>query len=437
MDMQQTVQYRPRRRRRRTSRGGLPPGLTFTQRAVAALRAYLLRHRMESWCIFHCSQLDLYDVDEHLQALEVSASWEPLPLAEAPEEPLTLLTRDRVGVRLFPGGVLRLDRREVVLARWYWLEPDGSRVGHWLCAVPSADRYQSLLGEVRSLRRARGAGCWQVVQGSVQYGSRRVPREAPAEDELFLDDSICQRLQTDVLSFFSDEVARLYQDLRVPYRRGVLMHGPPGNGKTSIIRLIGARLPEVPGLILRPSACFDSDDFEDVLRAWRRQAPAMLVIEDLNWLLKEVNVSTFLNCLDGVEEATGGLMLIATTNHPEELDPAINNRPGRFDVTIEVCPPRQPQRDAFFRAKLCGIDEEVIRRLVTMTEGLSFAHLQEILRHSGLLAIQGRRAVRNEQDLLRAAEVARNSSDQARCGFPLPSETPFGLAALARGREES
>jgi SpoVK/Ycf46/Vps4 family AAA+-type ATPase len=67
-----------------------------------------------------------------------------------------------------------------------------------------------------------------------------------------------------------------------------------------------------------------------VIRRWTRQAPAILIIEDLNWLLEQVNVSTFLNLLDGIDSRAGnGLLIIATTNHPNELDPAINNRPGR------------------------------------------------------------------------------------------------------------
>ena len=71
--------------------------------------------------------------------------------------------------------------------------------------------------------------------------------------------------------------------------------------------------------------------------------PAVLVIEDLDWLLEHTNVSTFLNLIDGVESdggrAAGGLLLIATTNHPDKLDPAVNNRPGRFDVVVEIPPP--------------------------------------------------------------------------------------------------
>ena len=103
-------------------------------------------------------------------------------------------------------------------------------------------------------------------------------------------------------------------------------------------------------MILARAKGSDSDDLEGVIRRWTQQALAILVIEDLNWLLEKLNVSTFLNQLDGIESPVkGGLMLIATTNHPERLDPAINNRPGRFDVVLEIRPPDRRHRWWFLR----------------------------------------------------------------------------------------
>lgn len=207
------------------------------------------------------------------------------------------------------------------------------------------------------------------------------------------------------------------------------------DGKTSMIRAAGAALPKISAMILRQSEGFDTDELENVLDRWRRQAPAMLVIEDLNWLLERTKVSAFLNLLDGIDsKLTGGLLLIATTNYPEKLDPAVNNRPGRFDVVIEVPCPDRALRLEFLALKLPGMDEAAVRRVVEMTDGMSFAHLQEVLRFSGLLAIADHRSERSPDDLVRAAKTVRQGHEDAGRGFcPLP-ETPFGLAGLRERR---
>jgi ATP-dependent 26S proteasome regulatory subunit len=154
------------------------------------------------------------------------------------------------------------------------------------------------------------------------------------------------------------------------------------------------------------------------------------VIEDLNWLLNEVNVSTFLNLLDGIDShVTGGLLLIATTNHPHKLDPAVNNRPGRFDVVIEVPCPDRALRAEFFGRKWAGGSVESIEAIVAATERLSFAHLQEMLRLSGLYAIQAGRRGRTESDLLKAAKILQAAQADADSGFAQKPEAPFGLAA--------
>ena len=187
-------------------------------------------------------------------------------------------------------------------------------------------------------------------------------------------------------------------------------------------------------MILRPGGNFGTDQFESVIRRWRRQAPAMLVIEDLNWLLDQVNVSTFLNALDGIDTAgpSGGLLLIATTNYPEDLDPAINNRPGRFDVVIEVPSPDGVLRLAFLRRHLPAMAAATLERVAKETDRLSFAHLQEILRLSGLNAIHAGRTTRSDADLLDAATTVRATYEQAIRGFPQKPEMPFGLLPLRK-----
>ena len=400
---------------------------------------------MEQWKIFTGNHLDVEDIDYHFEAVgDAGASWVSTDALSREGEPIQTLESSSNGLWLASGGFLHLKNREVVIGRWCWMEQgdDFKRVLH-LVAAPGVQQFKELRERIKKHRRTWSANVWQFVTGYSNRDGPRVPRAPVDGDSLFLPQPLRERVRSDVVSFFSDAVAALYRSLNVPYRRGVLLHGPPGNGKTSLIRLIGAELPAVPFMVLRADSAFDADDFEEIVRRWKNLAPAVLVIEDLNWLLKIVNLSTFLNMLDGIDDgprysATGeknradnGLMLIATTNDPAALDPAINNRPGRFDVVIEIQSPTDELRTQFLQTKLPTLDAETVRRVVSLSRGFSFAHLQELLRLSGLYALASGQTLRSDADVLKAADEIRKTLEAANRGFPPPTpDLPFGLQHL-------
>jgi hypothetical protein len=412
----------------------LPGGIAFTERAAATLRAYLASAGLHDYRVFYCNDLDVDDVGEHLDALgEGDAAWQPLPCAVEGGAGFSAIHIVGKDVNRLEAGCLRLPSHEVVLGRWHWLNDEEVYLRSvWLCAAPSVEHVTRLRDAVRRHRHAKGGSSWRIMR-SAYDGDERVPREPLADDALFLPAAIRARIDTEVVRFFSSEAAGLYASLGVPYRRGVLLHGPPGNGKTSMIRLIGSRLPSVPGILLRPAANFDADQLGGVFRRWTEEAPCILVVEDLDWLLERVDVSSFLNLIDGVDSAaTGGLLLVATTNHPERLDPAVNNRPGRFDVVVEVPGPDESLRLAFLRRHLDGCDEALLRELAADGDGLAFAHLHEVIRLAGLIAINAGRTSRIDEDVRAAFRTVRESNEAALRGFPGGSSMAFGLAHLHR-----
>jgi hypothetical protein len=427
--------------------GALPAGLVFTERACGLLRAFLQERGLDEWKIFSGHHLDIADIDYHFEAVgDADACWVPAGALSRDGEAMLALEQSSTGLWLASGGFLHLKNRSVVVARWAWIaEHDGSKHNLYLAAAPSARQFADLRERISRQRRTWSANVWQFVSGYSNRDGPRTPRAPVDAQSLFLPVALRDRLRSDVVSFFSEPVAALYKSLEVPYRRGVLLHGPPGNGKTSLIRLLGAELPSVPFMVLRADNSFDADDFSEIVRRWKALAPAVLVIEDLNWLLKIVNISMFLNLLDGIDDTPsyaagtepaagatgGGLMLIATTNDPAALDPAINNRPGRFDVVIEITSPDDQLRGEFLQAKLPALDAGVLKRVVSLSRGFSFAHLQELLRLSGLFALASGRSARSGEDVLRAAEDIRRTQEQAQRGFPPPTpDLPFGLQHL-------
>jgi hypothetical protein len=409
----------------------LPSGLALLEQATAILRAHLRGVGLEHYAIYHSFALDLDDVDRHLPRLDPQAAWQPLPLLPGCEQPVALdVDDDRT--KTAPVGVLHLPRHHFVLARWHWVNFENSRLDLTLAAAPDAAAHARLHQAVVALRRSTGQPVWEIIRNGYTQETR--PRTPMAWDELLLAPAVKNRLEAEITGFFSQPVGELYRTMGVPYRRGVLMHGPPGNGKTSIIRALGANLPDVYAMILRPTHTINDEQLKQVFRRWRAHAPAILVIEDLDHLLKDyINLSHFLNQVDGIEGSlTGGLLLIGTTNHPDKLDPAINNRPGRFDVVIEIPPPDAAQRAQFFQKAFAPLPREVVETVVSETAELSFSHLHEVVRLSGLVAIHDRAAARGPEHVLRAARLVAEGHRAARLGFPISSETPFGLAQFRK-----
>lgn len=198
-------------------------------------------------------------------------------------------------------------------------------------------------------------------------------------DEMVLPKALRQTLEHQTIGFFESRAD--YETLGVPWKRGLLLTGPPGNGKSLLIRSILNRL-AVPRLFVKNFGD-DVDDVGEVFDKVREMAPCVLVLEDIDALIKPELLSAVLNSLDGTEPLSGALVL-ATTNHPEKLDPAIKNRPSRFDRVIEFGPPEMPERRELLK-KLFGrapqaarLTPKALAKIAEGTEGFSFAYLKEL-----------------------------------------------------------
>lgn len=170
-----------------------------------------------------------------------------------------------------------------------------------------------------------------------QYSSwteslKRLPR--PAES-VVLRDGLMQELIDDVKTFLARRT--WYIDRGIPFRRGVLLYGPPGAGKSSAVLAIASALKMDIALLSLASSNLDDDDLCELLAT--PPANAIVLIEDIDCVFlqrketdekrNKLTFSGLLNAIDGVASGEGRV-LIATTNHIERLDPALI-RPGRID----------------------------------------------------------------------------------------------------------
>jgi hypothetical protein len=183
-----------------------------------------------------------------------------------------------------------------------------------------------------------------------------------------------------------------YLQRGIPWRRGHLLHGPPGTGKTALVRAL-AQEADMPIF----SYDLSSMDNEEFRRAWmnmQESAPCVALLEDIdgvfngrmnilaqsNMTRESLTFDCLLNALGGVETADG-VFVVVTTNHPETLDEALGKpttdgkttRPGRLDRAYCLPLPSENQRESIIR-RIAG---EVLPHHLQHTEGMTAAEVTE------------------------------------------------------------
>uniref|UniRef100_A0A131Z231 Mitochondrial chaperone BCS1 n=1 Tax=Rhipicephalus appendiculatus TaxID=34631 RepID=A0A131Z231_RHIAP len=217
-----------------------------------------------------------------------------------------------------------------------------------------------LLEEARSLALEKEAGRTVVycAMGS-EWRPFGPPRQRRPLDSVILDVGIAEHLLADIREFIANP--QWYADRGIPYRRGYLLYGPPGCGKSSFITALAGAL-EYSICVLNLSERGLSDDRLQHLMSVAPQQ-SIILLEDIDAAfvsreesstvkaayegLSRVTFSGLLNMLDGVASAEARIVFM-TTNHLDRLDPALI-RPGRVDVREFVGPASDHQLAALFR----------------------------------------------------------------------------------------
>lgn len=223
-------------------------------------------------------------------------------------------------------------------------------------------------------------------------------------DDIIMPGDLMRRIRGEISSFFSSK--KLYDDNKLDWRRGVLLAGPPGNGKTATCRAVATSV-DVPVVYC---AATDGDLFGVLNQAQATvgmYAPCILIMEDADSLGSEsILRSALLNMLDGMFSCDG-VMTIATTNCPEKLDSALTGRPSRFDSLYVIGNPAAPERERILRNKLGKKAKRLpAGQIETLAKGLgdvSAACVQEVAVCALKRAFDGGRLLTME-DLALAAE---------------------------------
>lgn len=210
-------------------------------------------------------------------------------------------------------------------------------------------------------------------------------RKDVSTDELFtLPSTELSEIIEDIEKFW--ERTDKYEEYNFIHKRGILLYGKPGCGKSAIIQLCTKYLiEEKDGIVMNITTMEQMEWYSQIITKLRQiepDRPLIVIMEDLDGLAKEGSWATsiILNLLDGIKQVNN-VVYIATTNYPERLEERITNRPSRFDRRYEVQLPNEKVRREYLTKKLVNEDLEDVdlEDWVTATEGYSLSHLKELV----------------------------------------------------------
>src|SRR5271157_3822178 len=176
---------------------------------------------------------------------------------------------------------------------------------------------------------------------------------------------------------------KLFKDTGLLHKRGILMYGPAGCGKTSIIRLLCDDIVKRDGIVIMVTNCRLAETALGGIRQIEPRRPILTIIEDIETFMGASDESSsaraLLALLDG-ETQVDHIVHLATTNKPEQLEDRIVKRPGRFDLVVGLNHPVAEARKAYLHNILKDhVTEEELQDMVDQTEGLGLAHLRELV----------------------------------------------------------
>tara|TARA_B100000700_G_scaffold32238_1_gene30839 strand:- start:961 stop:2484 length:1524 start_codon:yes stop_codon:yes gene_type:complete len=215
-------------------------------------------------------------------------------------------------------------------------------------------------------------------------------------DELLAwNPNIRKQLKKDVLDFL--RLMPILGQRGLPNSRGIILSGAPGTGKTMYAKSLAAEA-ETTTILISAEMIGQRHDVKTAFKLARRLAPTLIIIEDIDTagtvsrkFTDHPILGEYLQAMDGME-ANNGVVVLATTNHTENIDPAISDRPGRFDRIIEVPLPDKAQRKEIIQNLMRNMPTKIVSgkaidKVAAKSEGLSGAWIREVVQTAMIEAI--------------------------------------------------
>ena len=247
---------------------------------------------------------------------------------------------------------------------------------------------QGILNKIRKSITKHG-----VMKGGVIAGSTILERSTVSLDNFFVNSDVLKKIQTHILNLFDGEKEQAFHDAGMPFKRGVLLVGTPGTGKTTLGKIIEALNPGITTIWLEHGQI--ENNMSACMKLARELSPTIIFMEDLDTVAvsREISVGNtvlgnILSEMDGRDE-NEGIIFIGTSNRPDDLDPAIL-RPGRFDIKIELDMPDTQTRNALLSKLLGKLSfplNVTIDELSSFSKNHTQADIEELVRSAVLSAL--------------------------------------------------
>lgn len=247
---------------------------------------------------------------------------------------------------------------------------------------------------------------------------------APSREDVILPEAVLTRVERHALgvSAHRDALLAVGQHLK----RGLLLFGPPGTGKTHTTRYLIGQMSDYTRLLLTGRSL---QAIGSVAELARDLQPAVIVLEDVDLVAEDRSFGPgsspvlfdLLDAMDGAA-ADADLLFVLTTNRSDLLEPALAARPGRVDVAVEIDLPDADARRRLFalyaRTVPIELSEAELDRVIERTDGVTASFLKELLRravleslteHTPLTTVTGAHTDRALDDLLDSSQQVTRS----------------------------
>jgi hypothetical protein len=259
------------------------------------------------------------------------------------------------------------------------------------------DQAQSLLAELDRLRAELNVYRGHLLDASLDpMGGVILSFASPpgiGRGDVVLPDTVLTRIERHALGVAAHRDALLAAGQHL--KRGLLLFGPPGTGKTHTTRYLLGQMTGYTRLVLTGRALVAVGAVTDLARSL---LPAVVVLEDVDLVAEERSMGpssspVLFDLLDAMDGAApdADLLFLLTTNRSDLLEPALAARPGRVDVAVEIALPDTPARERLLtlygRHVPLTLTSEETRLAVERTDGTTASFLKELIRRSVLEAL--------------------------------------------------
>lgn len=255
---------------------------------------------------------------------------------------------------------------------------------------------------------------------SPQFGLYFEKIPVKTEGLLRFPDTTSDKVVGEIQKFWDRE--NFFREYGICYKRGIILYGPPGSGKSCTVQLIMQDVIRRSGVVLKFCDPHLYIQGLRTLRQIQKETPIVTIMEDIDSTLEIYNESDVLNILDGVNEIDK-MVFLATTNYPGKLGHRIMNRPSRFDKRFRIGFPSPASRRVYLEHI---IGKEKIAQLginldkwVADTDKFTIAHLKELFVAVIILGDEYASALKT---LSKMKEEIKEKDHGAKLGFGSPTD---------------